>query len=355
MAEQEARDVVMRGVNLLTNQGLDLEGRLMTEADVRQIAQWGMSVVRAGFCRVENPDRPFEYNEEAFKRIDGCLDWCEKHGLRCVLCMWDDETSVGGLARSPGKVWSDRQLQERFIKLWAAVAKRYKDRPTTLYFELMNEPRAVEHEDWNRLARSATKAVRAVDKRHTIIVESNKWGSTKTFPDLKPTGDPNTIYSFHFYDPIIFTNQHAPWMIAFSQFYTETVPYPGAPPRLDEYIARLPGYTDQVSRRDLENSRGVWNKDRLEGLLKPALEFSQKHGAPLFCGEFGANWRAPRESALNWLGDVLDLFSKHGVSWTYWYYRDMDFGIFDNLRLDYTSPPDYLDREKLDLLLQGIG
>jgi len=352
---EEARNVVMRGVNLMTTQGIDTEGREMTDADVKQIADWGMGVIRAGFWDIEKPDRPFEYDEAAFKRVDGCLDLCEKHGLRCVLCMWDMETDWWGMARSPGKIWSDGQLQERFTRLWGAVAERYKDRPTTLYFELMNEPRAVENEDWNRLAREATEAIRAVNQKHTIIVESNKWGSTKTFADLEPTGDPNTIYSFHFYEPIIFTNQQAPWMITYSQFYTQNMPYPGAPPRLEEVIARLPSYTDEVTRRDLEGSRGVWDKNRLEGVLMPAVEFSQKHGVPLFCGEFGANFRAPRESLLNWLRDVLSLFSKHGVSWTYWYYKDMDFGIFDNLRLDHTSPPDYLDRELLNVLLEGIG
>jgi hypothetical protein len=33
----------------------------------------------------------------------------------------------------------------------------------------------------------------------------------------------------------------------------------------------------------------------------------------------------------------------------------MDFGIFDNLRLDYTSPPDYVDHEKLAVLLHGLN
>lgn len=352
MSENRSKNNLMHGVNLLTTQGLKLEGRVMTEGDVRQVAEWGMNAIRSGFAGIELPDRPFHYDEEAFHRVDRCLDWCDKYGLRCILCMWDTDISWWGKARIAGRIWSETELQKRFSNLWAAVAERYRDRPSTLYFELMNEPRAVKHEDWNRLADMATKSIREVDNRHTIIVESNRWGSTQTFSHLKPTGDPNTIYSFHFYDPIIFTNQNAPWMITFSQFYRETVPYPGSPPRLDEYIDRLPSYADDVVRDDLEKSRGRWDRDRLEELLQPALDFSRENQAPLFCGEFGANWRAPRESSLRWLEDVTDLFSKHGISWTYWYYRDLDFGIFDSLKLDHTEPPTYLDRELLDILVR---
>jgi aryl-phospho-beta-D-glucosidase BglC (GH1 family) len=327
----------------------------MTEKDVRVIAGWGMNAIRAGFWGVEDPEHPFHYDEEAFERVDRSLDWCEKYGIQCILCYWDNDTEWWGMAREPGKIWDDDHLQERFVGVWAAVAERYRERPTGLHFELMNEPRAVNHDDWNQLARKATKAIRETDERHTIIVESNRWGETQTFSHLRPTGDANTIYSFHFYEPLIFTNQSAPWMITFRQFYREAVPYPGTPPRLDEYIQRLPGFADEVTHSDLERSRGHWDKPRLEGLLKPALEFGKKHQVPLFCGEFGVNWRAPREDAHNWLRDVLSLFTEHEIGWTYWYYRDMDFGLFDSLRLDHTNPPEYLDRETLGLLTHHLG
>ena len=347
-------DHLMRGVNLLTNQGLEIEGRLMTEPDVRRVAGWGMNAIRAGFSGLEDPSNPLSYDEDAFRRLDGCLDWCEKYDLNLILCMWDVDGEWWGSARKPGAIWGDRGLQERFKELWATVAERYRDRPLNLSYELINEPRAPDDGEWNRLSRLATKAIRSVDDRHTVIVESNRWGSTSHFPYLEPNGDPNTLYSFHFYEPIIFTNQKAPWMPTFSQYYRETVSYPGQAPRLEQYIERLPSHADDVVRSDLETSRGTWDKNRLRELLEPVLEFRKKHGYGVFCGEFGVNWRAPRASAINWLSDVLRLFSDQSIGWTYWYYKDLDFGIVDSLKLDHTRPPDYLDRELLDLLKEHI-
>jgi aryl-phospho-beta-D-glucosidase BglC (GH1 family) len=343
---------MMQGVNLLTGQGLHIEGRVMTEDDIRRISGWGMNSVRAGFSFPLTEERELEDSD--FRILDRCMDWCEEYGLRCVLCMWDTDSRSWGDARNPGEIWTERSLQEAFAGIWAAVADRYGNRSNSLLFELMNEPRAVVASDWNHLAARATGAIREVDDRHTIIVESNRWGFTRSFQELEATGDPNTIYSFHFYEPIVFTNQKAPWMRTFSQFYRETVRYPGEPPRLEEYIERLPEYADEVVRRDLVTSRGLWDKERLEELLMPALDFREEQGSGLFCGEFGVNWRAPRDSAMIWLRDVLDLFSKHSIGWTYWYYRDLDFGILDNLKLGVTAPPDYVDRELLDLLLAHV-
>ena len=78
----------MKGVNLLTNQGIEIEDRLMTEPDVNRIAGWGMNTIRAGFAGLENPTHPYSYDEKAFRRLDECLDWCEKHNLYCVLCIF---------------------------------------------------------------------------------------------------------------------------------------------------------------------------------------------------------------------------------------------------------------------------
>ena len=68
---------------------------------------------------------------------------------------------------------------------------------------------------------------------------------------------------------------------------------------------------------------------------------------------FPSNKRAPRAGSLRWHSDVVSLFRRHGISWTYWDYRDMDFGIIDHLDLGNTKPPDYVDRELLGILLGG--
>lgn len=340
------------GVNLLVPHGFDLDGRVMTESDVERIRDWGIKIIRAGFWGLDSIASG-RVGEEGLARLDASLDWCERQDLRCLLCLWDTDAQLWGTARRRGRIWGDPALREEVCEVWARIAERCRHRPETLAYELINEPRAPEDGLWNSLARDLTASIRKEDEDHTIVVESNRWGGTEAFAGLEPTGDRNSIYAFHFYEPLVFTNQRAPWMVTFSQYYHETVPYPGEAPRLQDYIQRLPPWTHEVTRRDLERSRGFWDRARLEATMNPALRFREEQGVEIFCSEFGANKRAPRASSLRWLSDVVSLFRRHGISWTYWYYRDMDFGIIDDLDLDNTMPPDYVDRELLGILLGG--
>ena len=52
-----------------------------TEDDVKAMAEMGCNVVRLPFNyrHFERDDRPFEYLEDGFKRLDLAFDWCAKH------------------------------------------------------------------------------------------------------------------------------------------------------------------------------------------------------------------------------------------------------------------------------------
>ena len=72
----------------------------------------------------------------------------------------------------------------------------------------MNEPHdTLAKTQWSSYARELTRAIRQIDPRHTIMVEPPEWGWPPGFEFLEPTGDANTIYSFHSYAPNEFTVQ----------------------------------------------------------------------------------------------------------------------------------------------------
>ena len=45
------------------------------------------------------------------------------------------------------------------------------------------------------------------------------------------------------------------------------------------------------------------------------------------CNEFGVFHQAPRQSQLNWLKDFLHILKEADIGWTYWTYKNLDFGV----------------------------
>ena len=66
---------------------------------------------------------------------------------------------------------------------------------------------------------------------------------------------------------------------------------------------------------------------------------------------------AEPETRKNWLNDFITLMKKHKVSYSYWSYKNMDFGIVDYTQ-QYKDNPNYdaqrLDKNTLKALQNGI-
>jgi hypothetical protein len=71
------------------------------------------------------------------------------------------------------------------------------------------------------------------------------------------------------------------------------------------------------------------NRDLLKKSLQPALDFRQRTGRQLYCGEFGAIEHAPAASRRNWHRDFIDLLIESGIGRACWSYKRMDFGLVD--------------------------
>ena len=232
---------------------------------------------------------PLEFGESGksavgyFKeKVDPVLDWCQELDLSVVL---DFHGPPGNPKHwnNPGRLlWEDFRWHENFARLWREIAEYYKDNTTIVAYELLNEPNMKKQikdtpSDWNALARKLTAAIREVDTYHTIMIGPVAWSSANGFSSLKPTGDPNTIYTFHMYQPHQFTHQGV---------HNETtgIYYPGT----------------------IGNQ--VWNKETLREGMKPAVDFQKKHNLPrLYVGEFSAIIWSPGKSSYNYLRDLLEM------------------------------------------------
>ena len=167
-----------------------------------------------------------------------------------------------------------------FKAFWREVAVRYKDQGPIVY-DLVNEPWGDEaRRRWTSYAKELTAAIREVDGRHTIMVEPPEWGWPNGFRYLEPTGDRNTVYSFHFYGPMDFTHQrNGGHMKTTEKQWRERV-YPGF----------------------LQGEK--WNKERFRKEVRTAAAWRDKYGVKIWCGEFGvARWA---RGALDWVRDWIE-------------------------------------------------
>jgi hypothetical protein len=67
---------------------------------------------------------------------------------------------------------------------------------------------------WPAMAQKLHATARAAAPKLTIVMQGACWGSAEGLADLDPAkfNDRNIIWSFHTYDPMIFTHQGASWV-----------------------------------------------------------------------------------------------------------------------------------------------
>jgi len=256
-------------------------------------------LIRSG--RVGQTTTPGQYDawlEGELKRLDAVLPLCEKYGLLVVVDLHSPpggKATVGGYLGSDGGLFSDRQVQEKFVEVWRRIATRYKDAKAIWGYDLANEPVEEESEDdcddWQALSERAARAIRAIDPERAIILEPSQWGSPEGLAELVPIAVSNVVYSVHMYLPHAFTHQGV---------------FGSGP------AYRYPGLIDGRE----------WDKAQLQKALQPAIAFQERYHVHLYIGEFSAIRWAPDNSAARYLRDLIDIFEAYGWDWSYHAFRE---------------------------------
>ena len=298
----------------------------IAEHNIDQIASWGMDHVRlpVDYPLFEDDEKPFCYKESGFDYVNRCLDWCERHGLNLIL---DLHRAPGFTFSSPEtcSLFSQPELQERFLALWHELAKRLsaRSRPRIMY-ELLNEIVLPSPEPWNQLAAQTIRSIREVDRQHWIMVGGNDWNATWALKDMPVFDDARTAYTFHFYEPLPFTHQKASWCRELAVFDRD-LDYPGEIPGLGEFLKE-----NEWARKRLDRYEGTCMDQKfLARDLEPALEFMRTRNLPLYCGEFGVIDTADRNSRRRWYQDFITLLARHHIGRACWSYKGMNFGLVD--------------------------
>jgi endoglucanase len=293
-----------RGMNL----GNALEAPNEGEWGLKLEASYFEIIKAAGFQTVRVPvkwsahaarEAPYTIEPAFFERIDWVLDQAEANRLNVVLnCHHYSEMDAE----------PDRNLA-RLVGLWKQIASRYKDRPASVVFELLNEPHEkLIDEKWNAAIPPVLEAVRATNPTRPVIVGPAFWNAIWALPKLKLPDDPYLILTIHYYDPFKFTHQGAPWGSA--------------------DVRNLSGIKWEGTEPEVKAIRAGFDQ---------AEEWAKKHKVPVFLGEFGAFEKADMASRAKWTAAIVREAESHGFSWAYWEFAS-GFGAYDKSAKAWRKP-----------------
>lgn len=238
----------------------------IAEEDVRAIAAAGFDHVRLPINARIVQDEEGAPIEAGFALIDRLIDWCRSHGLWVLLDLHgapggQTGTNIDDSPNGKPELFMSPEYRHRTLELWRELARRYRDEPVVLGYDLLNEPLPNEWQhryagELQRLYRDLTRAIRDIDTHHLIMYEGSHWATNWSIFD--EAWDENCALQFHKY-----------WSAA-----------------------------------DTES-------------VAPYLEVRERLQLPIYMGEGG-------EHNLEWLYAAFRLFEAHGIGWNLWPWKKLD-------------------------------
>jgi len=297
-------ETMFKGHDLPRLRGV-MYGPRFKESDIRDLAlKWNVNQIRwqLNWTPMKQAEE-WAKDRDAYDRwLDGALAECDKALAACekyrIKVLVDLHTPPGGRANGGVcRMFQEKRYQDKLVEVWDRIARRYKGREVVYAYDLLNE--AVEGTvadgllNWRDLATKAAETIREIDPGKPVVFEPSPWGGPDGFDVLEPLDLDGVIYSFHMYRPHSFTHQGV------SNDKTG-IEYPG----------RIGGE--------------LWDKERLQEEMLPAIEFQQGFNVQVYVGEFSAIRWAPGDSGYHYLRDVIDLFEEYGWDWSYHAFREWD-------------------------------
>jgi len=242
--------------------------RYIAADDLRFIRSVGFNVVRLPMHHAlfAEPEPPHRFTGEGWRLVDRLVGWARAEGLRVILDLHAAPGGQTGINHDDGPgfpmLFYVPAFQRRTLALWQEIARRYRDEPAVLGYDLLNEPItpyadvAYLNPRLEPFYRRLVEAIRVVDPHHPIFLAGAQWSGS--FEMLGPPFAGNVAYTYH-------------------KFWSST-------------------------ERDA---------------VQPYLDFSNRYDVPVFLGESG-------ELTDEWTRAFRLLNEKHGIGWCFWTYKNLD-------------------------------
>jgi endoglucanase len=290
------------GVNII---GYDPIWRSMSQArfqekNFRLLKEAGFSAVRINLSpfRYMNATNNWAIRDSWYEVLDWAMKSARAQGLAVILDLHEFTT----LANNP------ERNKERFLAFWRQISARYQNAPDDVFFEVLNEPNGqLTPALWNDYFNEALAIIREKNPTRTVIVGPGFWNQIDHLAELKlPEQDRHLIVTVHYYTPMEFTHQGAPWVAA----QRDKVGVDWGTP---EELARI--------GRDFDK----------------AVAWAKEHNRPVYLGEFGAYDKGAMDARVRWTSAVARAAEQRGWSWGYWQF-DSDFILYDVRRNAWVEP-----------------
>jgi len=309
-----------KGVNFSgwfeTNNAQRISFGQYNEQDFANVKSLGADVIRLPVRLNDMTSGAPDYRLDPLllKFLDTAVNWAEKYKLYLII----DNHSFHPVNRTQDDV--DKVL----IPVWSQVAQRYKDRSEYIVYEILNEPHGISDKRWGEIQGRAIEAIRKADAKHAIIVGGTEYNSYNKLSLIPAYSDTNLIYTFHFYDPFMFTHQGASWSPPME--YLSGVPFPADPKRMPKLHSKLRGTW-------VESSMKNYTKDaapsKLLGILDKVAAFSLERNVPVYCGEYGVyKLNSLPDDRAAWYELITSALDSRNIPRTSWDYYG-GFGIFN--------------------------
>jgi endoglucanase len=297
---------------------VDLDNLPYIKKQIALMHELGFRLLRFPVCfelwyENETPYRLLK--PEYYAGLDSVIRWTADKKMMLII-----DNHHGTL--SPAHIESDTK---RICAIWSEVAKRYaRSDSERIFFEIFNEPNQVSKEDWTNSADQIIAAIRKQAPHHTLIAGASEWNGLKALQNMPLFSDSNIVYTFHFYDPFIYTHQGASW--AGDAVSTTGIPYP--------YTSqRMPAMHPQTAGTWAANLYRQYAKEgtyeTLDNRLNSIKEWSEENNVPIFCGEWGAyNKYSTIEDRCIYLHDVYTILNNLGIPNAMWEW-DASFSFFE--------------------------
>lgn len=246
-------------------------------------------------------------------------------------------------------------LFTRYLSLVREIAARLgKLDPAWVAFEPLNEPtQGCGAGDWNVMQPELLRTARAVAPSLALVATGACGSMIAGLEGVDPAriNDANIIYTFHFYEPYVFSHQGAPWMSGEPIYrYLNAVPWPASAGSRQKTLAAVTARmsadiaTPAAEMREIGKTiervlEEYFNADPdkrfVERYFARVTAWADHHRVSrerILLGEFGAlrsddrYVAAPAADRARYTRDVREVCEAAGMPWAFW-------NLFDGMGL----------------------
>lgn len=277
-----------------------------TKKLITTVKNAGFNAVRVPVTWTQHIDENGEIDKVWLDRVQEVVDYVISQDLYCILNVHHDAGSDGWLKASTDCY---NKNSAKFATLWTNIAERFRDYGEKLMFEGFNEMLDINSgwtepknsdaysavNSFNQLFVDTVRKTGGNNKTRNLMVQVYSAAtSVKTLNSfVLPTDTVKThlIIQVHNYDPQGFTATDATWTTMTDKWGTDA------------------------------------EKKYFDNLFERLAKFSEKQGAPVVVGEFGANYKGNESARKLYAEYFVTTAAKNGIKCFWWDTGDM--ALFD--------------------------